>query len=156
MPASYPNDTLGSDSMWVWSAESCNTAACGQYSFVVGAWGPCSSLCGDSGTAERNVTCMHNGAAVDSTSADYTQNCLPLGEPVSIEQCFATPCESYMWETADWGNCTGGMQNRTLSCQRVKGGSADASVCLPLLLLGTETYSMAAAVVTVCCVRISV
>lgn len=110
------------------TAESCNTASCGQYSFVVGAYGSCSALCGDSGTAERNVTCMHNGAAVDSTSAEYTQNCLPLGEPVSIEQCFATPCEAYMWETAAWGKCTGGMQNRTVSCQRIKGGSADASV----------------------------
>ncbi|DBA94822.1 TPA: A disintegrin and metalloproteinase with thrombospondin motifs [Trebouxia sp. C0004] len=109
--------------------ESCNTAPCGQYSFVVGPYGSCSALCGDSGTAERNVTCMHNGAAVDSTSAEYTQNCLPLGEPVSIEQCFATPCEAYMWETAAWGSCTGGMQNRTVSCQRIKGGSADAAVC---------------------------
>ncbi|KAA6429297.1 MAG: type 1 repeat-containing [Trebouxia sp. A1-2] len=112
-----------------WYAKSCNTAPCGQYSFVVGPYGSCSALCGDSGTAERNVTCMHNGAAVDSTSAEYTQNCLPLGEPVSIEQCFATPCEAYMWETAAWGSCTGGMQNRTVSCQRIKGGSADAAVC---------------------------
>ena len=110
------------------TAESCNTASCGQYSFVVGPYGSCSALCGDSGTAERNVTCMHNGAAVDSTSDEYTQNCLPLGEPVSIEQCFATPCEAYMWETAAWGSCTGGMQNRTVSCQRIKGGSADAAV----------------------------
>ncbi|KAL0041659.1 hypothetical protein WJX79_011102 [Trebouxia sp. C0005] len=116
--------------------ESCNTAPCGQYSFVVGPYGSCSALCGDSGTAERNVTCMHNGAAVDSTSAEYTQNCLPLGEPVSIEQCFATPCEAYMWETAAWGSCTGGMQNRTVSCQRIKGGSADAAVCTSQLGTG--------------------
>ena len=73
---------------------------------------------------------MHDGAAVDPTSDEYTQNCLPLGEPVSIQQCFATPCEPYMWQTAAYGNCTGGMQNRTVSCQRVKGGSADPSVCL--------------------------
>ena len=120
------------------TAESCNTASCGQYSFVVGAYGSCSALCGDSGTAERNVTCMHDGTAVDSTSDEYTQNCLPLGEPVSIEQCFATPCEAYMWETAAWGNCTGGMQNRTVSCQRIKGGSADASVGCSSLCCHTD------------------
>ena len=116
------------------AAESCSLAACGQYSFVVSPWGSCSSLCGSSGTASRNVTCMHSGAEVDATSDEYTQNCLPLGEPISVQPCFATPCEPYMWRTAAWSNCTSGTQNRTVSCQRVKGGSADASVWLHLQL----------------------
>ena len=121
----------------LWIAESCNTAACGQYSFVAGSWGPCSALCGDSGISERNVTCVHNGTAVDATSAEYQQNCLPLTEPVSVQQCFATPCEPYMWDLANWGNCTGGMQNRTVSCQLVKGGSAANSVRCSLFLLSS-------------------
>lgn len=116
------------------AAESCNTAACGQYYYVTGAWGACSALCGDSGTASRNVTCMHQGQVVSPSSEEYTQNCLPLGEPVSIQQCFATPCEPYMWQLGPWGNCTGGQQNRTTSCQRVRGGSADGSVCLSTLI----------------------
>jgi len=40
-----------------------------------------------------------------------------------------------MWETAAWGSCTGGMQNRTVSCQRIKGGSADAALLVLLVLL---------------------
>lgn len=110
-------------------AEPCSVAPCGQYSFETSPWGSCSALCGSDGTASRNVTCMHNGAEVDATSDEYTQNCLPLGEPFSVRPCFATPCEPYMWRTTAWSNCTSGMQNRTVSCQRVRGGSADASVC---------------------------
>ncbi|KAL3160933.1 disintegrin and metalloproteinase with thrombospondin motifs [Trebouxia sp. C0009 RCD-2024] len=107
----------------------CSAAACGQYSFVTSPWGACSALCGSDGTASRNVSCQHNGVPVDPASDEYTQNCLPLAEPFSVQPCFATPCEPYMWRTGPWSNCTGGMQNRTVSCQRVRGGSADASVC---------------------------
>lgn len=115
-------------SMFDLPAEPCSAAACGQYSFVTSPWGACSALCGSDGTASRNVSCQHNGVQVDPTSDEYTQNCLPLVEPFSVQPCFATPCEPYMWRTGAWSNCTSGMQNRTVSCQRVRGGSADASV----------------------------
>ena len=110
-------------------AEPCSAAACGPYSFVTSPWGSCSALCGSDGTASRTVSCLHNGVQVEPTSDEYTQNCLPLGEPFSVRPCFATPCEPYMWRTGAWNNCTSGIQNRTVSCQRVRGGSADASVC---------------------------
>jgi hypothetical protein len=77
-----------------------------EYYFDNGDWSQCTNSCGG-GTQNRTVACMASlnhahAVEVDATECNTEAN---LRTPSSWRPCNMLPCETYHWETTEWGSC---------------------------------------------------
>lgn len=97
------------------TSSTCNVDPCPTYSWKIGAWETCSSLC-NSGLQTRSVTCI---SSVGNTTVQDV-NCGGVTKPITEQTCNTDPCVAARWVTGFWGicsaSCAGGSQSRTVQC----------------------------------------
>lgn len=109
------------------TSQTCNTAACATYRWVLGNFGTCSVSCGG-GTQTRTVVCY------DSSNAAVADSLCAAPKPITSQSCNSQACtQVYTWEPSAWSTCSvecgGGLQTRTLRCADSSGTTLPDTSC---------------------------
>lgn len=97
--------------------QECNVDPCPTFTWITGAYGPCSSPC-NSGVQTRSVQCQ---SSVGPTIVQ--SGCTAASKPDVQQTCNTDACTSYHWVSLPWTPCTascaGGTQTRSIECRDV-------------------------------------
>lgn len=120
---------------------SCSTDACGAYTWVVGAWEPCTQNCGTGGTQSRTMSCQTElGPAPEAKCGTA---------PVSTKACdtMAT-CAANYWAAGTWtacsADCGSGSQTRIVRCKGADGSNKTDGDCTGTMSPGTRACNVEA------------
>eukprot|EP00854_Cymbomonas_tetramitiformis_P002118 gene2118-2817_t len=119
------------DSLGLYQSQVCNEEACSENYWKYASWSRCNVTCGG-GVQTREVVCVDSsGSPVDTY---YESLCEAEQRPAAQQICNSNACETYVWTTGTWGQCSakcdGGTQTREVTCATSSGGSAEMSSCI--------------------------
>lgn len=124
--------------------EACKSDVDCRGTWFAGAWGRCSSSCGE-GTRRRQVVCLQRGATEMEIVRD--ENCEASLRPDSQEPCSNADC-SAVWYTSNWSECsvTCGDGIRTRESRCVEDGRSSLSCVGSLKPHTREVCSLSACI----------
>ncbi|KAK3287881.1 hypothetical protein CYMTET_4614 [Cymbomonas tetramitiformis] len=117
-------------SLVLYQSQACNEQACSENYWKHTSWSRCNVTCGG-GIQTREVACADSsGNPVDTY---YETLCDAEQRPAAQQTCNSNACETYVWTTGAWGQCSAacdsGTQTREVKCATSSGGFAETSLC---------------------------